>query len=241
MLCLKCNKQLPETDALFCTYCGEKVPEKQTALQEELCGGCGSKWPENGGAFCPKCGGKKAVAAQASFCTHCGGAITSDAVFCTHCGKGVGQSNLSGQSTKVIEAEENDTWLESGENIAFDAVAWFEDDSGVNEDVSLLAVTDRRLAFLDEEGNEVVSVYFGDISRVRTKVSANIKPFEIILANSLSCTITPLGSPMLGLANKELRDHIVGYIKKMKPGLQNGFINFDSRNNKIKKHKIWRS
>jgi hypothetical protein len=103
MLCLKCNKQLPEVNPLFCTYCGEKVPEKQTAPQGELCGGCGSKWPENGGDFCPKCGSKKAdIQAQASFCTHCGGAITSDAAFCTHCGKG---KNADMQSTDIEDDE----------------------------------------------------------------------------------------------------------------------------------------
>lgn len=80
-------------DALFCSKCGTKLPEKNIKinLQEEVkkCAECGNIL-ENNDVFCNSCGAKikndEAIKPQNKVCPNCKHEVESENVFCNECG-----------------------------------------------------------------------------------------------------------------------------------------------------------
>lgn len=84
--CPNCGAQMSD-DSLFCTECGNSIP------QGNVCPHCGAAM-NNGDAFCQNCGKRPdEVVAQIvasspqKVCPHCGTTMNAEDVFCQNCGK----------------------------------------------------------------------------------------------------------------------------------------------------------
>lgn len=196
--CPNCGTQLND-DALFCTECGNQIP------QGNVCPHCGAL-VNDGDIFCQNCGKKigevpSSVPAELTrkTCPHCGAVVNDGYVFCENCGKKVVEecihftsNNIQKQSHAIKEGLSNKTKMIMPIVIGIIAVAiigggwWYWKQKAENNAADVVATTERGTLFTTQ------NVSFKKVSptdNFDVKVEINVD-FPVGDQNELNKSIT---------------------------------------------------
>ena len=199
--CPNCGTQLND-DVLFCTECGNQIP------QGNVCPHCGA--PVNiGDTFCQNCGEKvdevhsstPADSTQKK-CPHCGAYANEGNAFCENCGKNLADESINFASNDIkqeaytIEKSPNKMKMIIPIVIGIIAVAiigggwWYWKSSQSSKEITSVTKKDSAdVATVENE--EIPAMDSADIAAVEIEEIPAMDSADIIMSASIDTTIAP--------------------------------------------------